>query len=42
VAVEVETVNAYVIRESEQTSIVVIVLDLIRDQDQEVFDSWLM
>ena len=30
--------NAYVIRGSEQTSIVVIVLDLIRDQDQEVFN----
>jgi hypothetical protein len=35
-------VNAYVIRGSEQTSIVVIVLDLIRDQDQEVFNSRLM
>jgi hypothetical protein len=33
----VETVNASVIRGLEQTSIVVIALDLIQDQDQEVF-----
>ena len=34
--------NASVIRGLEQTSIVVIVLDLIRDQDQEVFNVKLM
>jgi hypothetical protein len=39
VAVEAEPVNAYVIRELEQTSIVVIALDLIRDQGQEVFKA---
>jgi hypothetical protein len=32
-------VNASVIKELEQTSIVVIALDLIRDQGQEVFKA---